>query len=155
MNSFEKNVAVLFRQLNKYLSHVLADTELTASELLYLEHLFLNDGITQEKLSQDLSIDRAATTRTIQSMEQKGLVTRTVHPDDRRAKSVCLTEKGRAYESQLRSTQRQWMNYVMQDLSAQEVRMTNRFLQQMASRAKELTQEKKSRKKRDTEIQES
>ena len=71
-------ISVLMRQLNLFFGHELSDVEITASELMYLSQLYNRDGLTQEEMAAVITVDKAATTRTIQGMEKKGLVRREV-----------------------------------------------------------------------------
>ena len=75
-------VSVLMRQLNLFFGHELAEVEITASELMYLSQLYDRDGLTQEEMAAVITVDKAATTRTIQGMEKKGLVRREAHEEN-------------------------------------------------------------------------
>lgn len=123
---------------NLFFSHELSETELTASELLYLAQLYTKDGLTQEEMSGDLSVDKAATTRTIQAMEKKGLVRREVDSVDKRAKKVYLTEKAYEYETRIREIQKKWVDFITQDMTKDEADKFAGQLKQMAARAKEI-----------------
>ena len=59
-----------------FLNNELEKVDITATELMYLGSLYKKDGITQDELVREYCIDKAATARTIQSMEKKGLVYR-------------------------------------------------------------------------------
>ena len=50
---------------------------------------------TLTDLADDMGIDAPAATVLINALEARGLVKRTVHPTDRRAKQVSLTAAGR------------------------------------------------------------
>lgn len=50
--------------------------------------------LTMRELSTSLGTDRPYTTVVVDDLEQRGLVERTVHPDDRRSKIVSLTAAG-------------------------------------------------------------
>ena len=65
MFAIGRNILILSRRFNNFLSAELRDDDLTATELMYLAVLFDKDGQTQEELAQALDIDKAATTRTI------------------------------------------------------------------------------------------
>ncbi len=138
MNQAGKYISVLMRQLNLFFSHGLAEIELTSSELMYLAQLYANDGLTQDEMAAEISVDKAATTRTIQGMEKKGLVIRTAHENDHRAKKVCLTDKAREYESRIRELQKEWTDYLTQDMTEDETAIFARQLEMMAVRAREL-----------------
>lgn len=51
-------------------------------------------------LAQDLLIDAPYTTVVVDDLERRGLVTRTVNPDDKRTKVVTVTPAGRAAAEQ-------------------------------------------------------
>jgi DNA-binding MarR family transcriptional regulator len=51
---------------------------------------------TLSELAEQLAADRPYVTLIVDGLEERGLVQRTPHPEDRRAKVVALTEAGRA-----------------------------------------------------------
>ena len=68
MNQAGTYISVLMRQLNLFFSHELSEVEITASELMYLSQLYTRDGLTQDEMATKISVDKAATTRTIHGM---------------------------------------------------------------------------------------
>ncbi|MER5640414.1 MarR family transcriptional regulator [Kitasatospora sp. NPDC002227] len=52
--------------------------------------------LTMRELAARLASDKAYTTLIVDDLVERGLVARTVHPDDRRYKLVTLTDTGRA-----------------------------------------------------------
>lgn len=63
--------------------------------LPFVIEVLCNEGIIQEDISRNLSIDRAATARALQQLEEEGFVVREEDPKDRRRKRVRATEKAR------------------------------------------------------------
>lgn len=59
-----------------------------------LPHMAASLPLSQ--LIAEASIDNAVATRTIDSLVAKGLVVRTVHPEDARVREIAFTESGRA-----------------------------------------------------------
>jgi MarR family transcriptional regulator, transcriptional regulator for hemolysin len=55
-----------------------------------------NEGITQHRLAELVGVDPAALGRTLDRLETSGWVERRPHPGDRRARSLALTQQGRA-----------------------------------------------------------
>ena len=131
-------ISVLMRQLNLFFGHELSEVEITASELMYLSQLYAKDGLTQEEMCAAISVDKAATTRTIQAMEKKGLVTRAAHEEDRRSKRVFLSDRAKEVEPRIRELQRRWVDFITQDMTEEESNLFARQLQQMAARAREI-----------------
>lgn len=131
-------ISVLMRQLNLFFSHELSEVEVTASELMYLAQLYAQDGLIQDEMSNKISVDRAATTRTLQAMEKKGLVRREQDENNHRAKRVYLTEKARELEPRIRELQTRWVDFITQDLTQEESDTFARQLRMLAQRAREI-----------------
>ena len=131
-------ISVLMRQLNLFFSHELSEVEVTASELMYLAQLYAQDGLIQDEMSNKIFVDRAATTRTLQAMEKKGLVRREQDENNHRAKRVYLTEKARELEPRIRELQTRWVDFITQDLTQEESDTFARQLRMLAQRAREI-----------------
>ena len=133
-------ISVLMRQLNLFFGHELSDVEITASELMYLSQLYNRDGLTQEEMAAVITVDKAATTRTIQGMEKKGLVRREAHEENYRANRVYLTDKAKNAEPRIRELQKKWGDFITQDMTQKEAEVFAAQLKKMAQRAKEINQ---------------
>ncbi len=131
-------ISVLMRQLNLFFSHELSEVEVTASELMYLAQLYAQDGLIQDEMSNKISVDRAATTRTLQAMEKKGLVRREQDENNHRAKRVYLTDKAKELEPRIRELQNRWVDFITQDLTQEESDTFARQLRMLAQRAREI-----------------
>lgn len=140
MNQAGTYISVLMRQLNLFFSHELSEVEITASELMYLSQLYTRDGLTQDELSTKISVDKAATTRTIQGMEKKGLIVRDSNEKDHRSKCVYLTDKAKQMEEHIREIQKKWSDYIMQDMTVSEAELFAKQLKQMSVRAREINE---------------
>ena len=133
-------ISVLMRQLTLFFGHELSDVEITASELMYLSQLYNRDGLTQEEMAAVITVDKAATTRTIQGMEKKGLVRREAHEENYRAKRVYLTDKAKNAEPRIRELQKKWVDFITQDMTQKEAEVFAAQLKKMSQRAKEINQ---------------
>ena len=60
--------------------------------------LFVNNGLTQSEIAEQLSVQGATITNILQRMEEAGLVTRQRDNEDNRLVRVYLTEAGRQKE---------------------------------------------------------
>lgn len=54
----------------------------------------LKKGITQMHIAKQVNLDKMVTSNTLRSLEKKGLLKRTVHKSDTRAKNIKVTKKG-------------------------------------------------------------
>ena len=140
MNQAGTYISVLMRQLNLFFSHELSEVEITASELMYLSQLYTRDGLTQDEMATKISVDKAATTRTIQGMEKKGLIVRHSNEKDHRSKCVYLTDKAKQLEEHIREIQKKWSDYIMQDMTVSEAELFAKQLKQMSVRAREINE---------------
>lgn len=68
------------------------------SQATLLCKLFLQDGMTQSEIAQQLSVQGATVTDMLQRMEESGLVTRQRDANDNRLVRVYLTDTGREKE---------------------------------------------------------
>jgi DNA-binding MarR family transcriptional regulator len=88
-----------FAQAYRSLSDVLMDQiTLHRSQAMVLCKLFVQDGMTQSEIAQQLSVQGATVTDMLQRMEEGGMVTRRRDLDDNRLVRVYLTDAGREKE---------------------------------------------------------
>jgi DNA-binding MarR family transcriptional regulator len=83
----------ILRSARQIVNSELEPLNLTSAEGDVLFHLLAeNDGLSQEKLAARLDIGKAAISRTVHSLADKGYVKREPQPGDARAYRVTLTE---------------------------------------------------------------
>ena len=121
MNTIGKNINILYRQFNLFLNHELSGVELNSTDLMYLGTLFIEDGVTQDDLAKDFCVDKAATARSMQNLEKKGIIIRKPDEADRRAKRIYLTDKAYKYKPLMESIQKKWMKICNTPMNDEEV----------------------------------
>lgn len=85
---------------------------------LYL--LARNEGISQKKLADLAELDPMTMVRTLDRMEADGWVERRSDPEDRRARSLSVTNKAKPVLEQILSTASQTRSEALQGLSNEE-----------------------------------
>ena len=70
--SIGRFVSILHRHSQIYINYALKDYDISASEYIFLMHLYHQEGMTQDELSNRILIDKAATARAIHSLIGKG-----------------------------------------------------------------------------------
>lgn len=138
-----KQISILFRQLNLYFNRELCEISISATELLYLSSLYTHDGITQDDLVQEYSVDKAAVTRTLQLMEKKGLIIRETDSADKRSKKLFLTDKAKSLEKKIREIQAQWVCAMTKGMDKNSIDSFSKQIDNMVERAKELNQKER------------
>ncbi len=131
-------VSVLYRRNQVYLDAALKEYNLTASELAFIISLYKKDGISQEELSTRLAIDKAATANALRSLENKGYVSRTRNPRDRRANIIIITEYARRMEKGVRKQLRNWTNFLTEGIEKESVQTMFEVLEKMAKKVESI-----------------
>jgi len=63
--------------------------------------LWEEEGVTQREIAQKSKVENSTTTRTLDKLENLGLVERQADPNSRRSFRIYLTDQGRALKEQL------------------------------------------------------
>ena len=94
----------------------------------------LDAPMTLKQIADETSNDAPATTVAINDLENRGLVERNPHPENRRAKLVSLTPAGRQIVQLVRRTVRDDAPPAMQHLSKTDLAHLRRILERVDSR---------------------
>ena len=94
-----KRFYLAWQRLNHVYEEYAKEHDLTYISLFVLQ--LLDDGTTQKELCDTLYFPKQTVNKVILSFEKKGYVTLVENPDDRRARSIMLTEKGRTFQGQV------------------------------------------------------
>ena len=97
-----------------------AGFEMTSVQFAALDAVAQQPGIDQASLAATISFDRATIGGVVDRLEQKGLIERTVSPDDRRARLLQLTAAGRRELAVLRPVVEALQAEILAPLSAKE-----------------------------------
>lgn len=114
--SFGRPMSILHRHSQVYFNCSLKEFGITSAEYSFLLYLYRNDGATQDELSSYLYIDKAATARAIQSLEQKGYITKAKDPHDKRCNRIFLTDKAKTHEEEIWRRIRRWGEYLTEGI---------------------------------------
>lgn len=120
MNCIGRLISILYRKGASYMNHALGAFDVSVAEIPFLTALFKKDGVTQEQLSSYLQIDKAATTRAIQSLVHKGFITTRRSSEDRRCNHVFLTERGKHSEQFLLPILAGWSELLAEGMDEEE-----------------------------------
>ena len=96
-----------------------------------LLELWIEDGQTQKQLVEKLDIEQATLANTLARMERDGLIVRTPHPGDRRAKIVRLTDKAKSIRDDAYAAASETNDQAMAGFSAEERLKFVEFMQRI------------------------
>lgn len=85
----------LARKCQIAVGNALQQYNLTAAEEPVLMAILNSEGLIQEELTARIGVDKAAASRTVRGLEEKGFLTRVQDPKDKRQNRVYPTEKAR------------------------------------------------------------
>ena len=98
----------------------LENTELSAHDTAYLFCVCRNPNLSQEALGKRLAVNKSNVARRLAALEEKGFVTRTPSPQDRRVLLVNPTQKALDALPLLRTIGREWMDAITKGFTEQE-----------------------------------
>ncbi len=101
--------------------------------LMRLKH---RDDVSQEELVEDFLVDKGTVARTLADLEDAGLVSRKIDPDDRRIKRVSITEEGREVAGELKAVARTWDGRLTEGFSKEEHEQLLGFLERLKDNAR-------------------
>jgi DNA-binding MarR family transcriptional regulator len=113
------------------LERELAPYDLTAPQLMVLSSVANREADSAAAICKSISYDPGAMTRMIDRLEQKGLIRRAPHPEDRRATTLELTADGLALYPKLLAAKDVVQNQFLRGFSADEARMLDGLLNRM------------------------
>ncbi len=97
-----------------------AGLALTLPQCRTLYLLVRNEGISQKKLADMAELDPMSMVRILDRMEADGWVERRSDPDDRRARSLCITSKAKPVLEQIMQAGSQTRSEGLQGLTNEE-----------------------------------
>ena len=101
--SIGRIISILSRKIQQDLKDVVSPFGINVGEEPYFMTLVNEDGLTQDELTKRVMVDKAATTRAVKSLEEKGFIIRKIDSADKISKRLYLTSKGKEIAEPLRS----------------------------------------------------
>src|SRR5215468_7608619 len=122
-------------EMGEAIDRELAPFDISAAQFVILVGLATGEADSASGLCKGISYDPGAMTRMIDRLEQKGLIRRTDHPDDRRRVGLELTAEGRAVYPKLKAAAMSVQNRFLRGFTKSEVRQLETLLQKMLANA--------------------
>lgn len=110
---------VMARSMHDWM-HYVKNSGVSMPQFQLLMRLFYRGGCGISDISEDMSITNAAASQMVDKMVQHGLLDRVEDPNDRRAKQVTISEKGREFVKQGIEQRYIWTNELADTLNADE-----------------------------------
>jgi DNA-binding MarR family transcriptional regulator len=113
----------LYKDHDQYVDNLLKDYKLNHSEANLLVYLYKDgDGISQNKLKENLAVDKATISRAINSLINKKYLNKKNSPEDGRVNLIYLTEKANAVQEEINKIYQQWFQIFIDKIGEEEAR---------------------------------
>jgi DNA-binding MarR family transcriptional regulator len=96
------------------------DHSLSATQIAALGAVFRHGALTPGELAEHEKVQPPSMTRVISRLEEKGLLTRSPHPTDRRQVVLSLTEQGEKLLKEERRRKEAWLAQRLGELTPEE-----------------------------------
>lgn len=133
---------------------------LSETECMLCSFAYAHPGCSQDDASRGLMIDKTTVAKAMLTLERKGLIEREQNGEDRRRKSLRLTERGQERVSAVIGLHDRWMKEVLSCLEPQEQAQFEEYCRRLQRRAEEMLRrgegtDASAREKEETEKGES
>ena len=118
--SVGKYISIIHRTGSSFLSKEFSKFNIGSGQYMYLIHLYKNDGLSQEELTEILNIDKGTTAKSIKKLETEGFVMRVKDKNDKRINRVYLTPKALEIKDEFLLSINSWENMLTSNLSDAE-----------------------------------
>lgn len=127
-------ISILYRKNQVYLNFVLAQYNITASELPVIMYLYNNDGASQEEVSSYLIIDKASTARVVKSLTEKKYIRKEKDPNDHRVNRIFLNNNALEQKEKIYQALNQWSSFLMEGLEDSSLDIMYEVLESMVEK---------------------
>ena len=100
-----------------------------------------NPGCSQEDLARELCINKSTVARNLNCLEEKGYITRTAQPNDKRQFSVHPTEKMLKAIPEIRRVSIEWTSLLSEGIRQEELAVFDSVLERMQTKARKIIEE--------------
>ena len=114
-----KYISLIHRQANVFFTKEFSKFGFGSGQYMFLIHLYKNDGISQEELSELVNIDKGTTAKAIRKLEELNLIKRLRDSTDKRINRIYLTTKA--------------INMLTKNLSSEELSMGLNILNKLSN----------------------
>lgn len=129
--SITRMITLLARKSQSYIGFALSKYNLTAAEQPFFMTLQHHEGITQEELTAIVCVDKAATTRAVKSLEEKGFLVRIQDKEDRRQNRIYSTDAAKQLINSVKSELHNFNSLLTQGIDPESLDLVYSVLMKM------------------------
>jgi len=133
--SLGKWVSIIHRYGRSFIDKEFAEFDIKGGYLQFIHALYRHDGLSQDELSEALSMDKTTTARAIKELVELGYVTKEHDSQDKRFYRLSLTIKGKDVIPKLERTLKCWTEVLGTGFTESESQTALDLLKKMAENA--------------------
>jgi DNA-binding MarR family transcriptional regulator len=133
--SVGKKVNILFRLSMMYIRNEMKKMGCGAGDYPFLAMLFFEEGVSQDRLSKLMRVDKSYTARAIAKLEKMGMVERRPDPAEHRKKRVFLSQKSRDMEERFFAMLKNWHSTLVKDIDPDQLAVIQAGMDRMIENA--------------------
>lgn len=137
MSDIIRDITEIARCGAQYKVDTLSPMGLKGCHASYLSEICANPGISQDKLSQRICINKSNVARQTAILEEDGFIVRKACEQDKRIMQLYPTEKTLALLPEIRTILNRWEDCLTADVTQEERLILERILERMKDRASE------------------
>lgn len=134
MQRILKKFAVFSRRSAADLDRRLRTCGVTGGQFMYIMLICEQDGLSQESIASQLSIDRGAVARAVHQLEEQGYLIRSLADGQRRQYCIHATDKARQAYQAICTVVDDYEQHLLQDLSREEIKLLDSMMERIISR---------------------
>ena len=139
LEPFARSLAASSRMWRRYLDLRFRDLDLSQARWGVLFELSRNEEVTQVELARTLGIEAATLVRLLDGLEGAGLIERRLSTEDRRAKTLHLTEAARPLIVRMEEISAASRAEILEGISQQDLRIATKVLSRITARLQVLS----------------
>lgn len=126
----------IYRCTQRYLDRTFARYGLSSGTYPILLSLDLHAGASQNRMADEIGVDKAMVARSVRKLVDLGYVDRRADADDSRAVKLSLSAKGRSVVPVLRAELARWNDLIAEGLSEDELSVVREGLSRIFENAR-------------------
>lgn len=120
MNSEGRKITKIAREISKVTVQAMHDEGIGTAEFDFIHLIRHQPGVTQAQICEQLHIDKSAAARRTARLEEKGYLTRSPDPNDRRSAKLYPTEKAENLKESKAIVESICYEWLLEQLSPEE-----------------------------------
>ncbi len=130
-----KWISIIYRYSLIYANERLKDFNISAGELSFFIAITDMEGITQEKLSSYLRMNKGTTAKAVKSLETKGYVIKRIPESDKRSYNLYPTAKAVELRKRIRKLAFEWNDILLKGFDKKRRKEAALIIEKMAKNA--------------------